>query len=104
MAGTTFIDNQTVIYASWLNQVNDAIYNGNFPATTSTFQDIVVDNATITNADITTLNFGSIGFGNNWTITTSASKLYFVYNGTNVASLDTSGNFIALSTTASATP
>ena len=28
MASTTFIDNQTIIYASWLNDVNDMTYNG----------------------------------------------------------------------------
>lgn len=28
MASTTFIDNQTIIEASWLNDVNDMTYNG----------------------------------------------------------------------------
>ena len=28
MASTTFIDNQTIIYASWLNDVNSLTYNG----------------------------------------------------------------------------
>jgi hypothetical protein len=28
MASTTFIDNQTIIYASWLNDVNNLTYNG----------------------------------------------------------------------------
>ena len=28
MASTTFIDNQTIIYASWLNDVNGMTYNG----------------------------------------------------------------------------
>lgn len=38
MASTTFIDNQTVIYAAWLNDVNNAVYNGNFvsPSITAT--------------------------------------------------------------------
>lgn len=38
MASTTFIDNQTIIYAEWLNQVNDAVFNGNFqsPSITAT--------------------------------------------------------------------
>ena len=31
MASTTFVDNQTVIYAAWLNDVNNAVYNGIFP-------------------------------------------------------------------------
>ena len=28
MSSTTFVDNQTIIYASWLNDVNDWTYNG----------------------------------------------------------------------------
>ena len=28
MASTTFIDNQTIIYAAWLNDVNNLTYNG----------------------------------------------------------------------------
>jgi hypothetical protein len=31
MASTTFIDNQTTIYAAWLNDVNTAVYTGVFP-------------------------------------------------------------------------
>jgi hypothetical protein len=36
MATTTFIDNQTVIYAAWLNDVNNAVYNGVFQSSTIT--------------------------------------------------------------------
>jgi hypothetical protein len=38
MASTTFLDNQTVIYAAWLNDVNNAVYNGIFvsPSITAT--------------------------------------------------------------------
>jgi hypothetical protein len=32
MASTTFIDQQTIIYADWLNDVNNAVYNGVFAA------------------------------------------------------------------------
>ena len=40
-----------------------------------------------------------------WNVTPSGTKLYFNYNGTNVASLDSSGNFIALNNvTAYGTP
>jgi hypothetical protein len=31
MASTTFIDNQTTIFADWLNDVNSAVYSGTFP-------------------------------------------------------------------------
>lgn len=36
MASTTFIDNQTVIYAAWLNDVNNAVYNGVFQSSSIT--------------------------------------------------------------------
>jgi len=40
-----------------------------------------------------------------WAITPTGTKLYFAYNGTNVGSLDSSGNFIALgNVTAYGTP
>ena len=32
MASTTFIDQQTIIYAAWLNDVNNTVYNGVFQA------------------------------------------------------------------------
>lgn len=32
----------------------------------------------------------------NFTIVQSGTKLYFTYNGTNIASLDSSGNFVTL--------
>lgn len=36
MASTTFIDNQTTIYAAWLNDVNSAVYNGIFQSSSIT--------------------------------------------------------------------
>jgi len=38
-----------------------------------------------------------------WAITPSGTKLYFSYNGTNVASMDSSGNFKSLLTVAAGT-
>lgn len=38
-----------------------------------------------------------------WAVTPTGTKLYFSYNGTNVASLDSSGNFKALLTTEAGT-
>jgi len=38
---------------------------------------------------------GSIANTGGWAVTPSGTKLYFSYNGTNVGSLDSSGNFIA---------
>ena len=41
MASTTFVDNQTVIYAAWLNDVNNAVYNGNFVSSTLTATNMI---------------------------------------------------------------
>lgn len=47
---------------------------------------------------------GNLSFGA-WSVAPSGTKLYFKYNGTNVGSLDSSGNFIALgNVTAYGTP
>jgi len=42
----------------------------------------------------TTGSSGSVANSGGWSITPSGTKLYFNYNGTNVGSLDSSGNFI----------
>ena len=31
MSSTTFTDGQSIIYSSWLNDVNTAVYSGTFP-------------------------------------------------------------------------
>lgn len=96
MASTTFIDQQTIIYAAWLNDVNNAVYNGIFPNGVLNVTTVNTTNLVATNATIGTFSPTSINLPNSWSINTTASKLYFTYNGTNVASIDTSGNFIAL--------
>ena len=45
----------------------------------------------------------SIANSGGWAITPSGTKLYISYNGTNVASIDSSGNFKALLTVAAGT-
>jgi hypothetical protein len=92
MASTTFTDGQSVIYSSWLNDVNNTVYNGNFQATAINPTTVNCTNLNATNATITNL---TATFGN-FTIVPSGTKLYFQYNGTNIASLDSSGNFITL--------
>ena len=58
-----------------------------------------------TAASLTAAVSQSIANAGGWNITPNGNKLYFNYNGTNVASLDSSGNFIALSNvTAYGTP
>ena len=63
---------------------------------TSTSTNLTSTNATATNLTATNLTVGNVSYPSGWSIVPSGSKLYFSYNGTNVASLDTSGNFIAL--------
>lgn len=45
MASTTFIDNQTVIYAAWLNDVNNAVYNGIFSSSSITATNMICTGA-----------------------------------------------------------
>jgi hypothetical protein len=92
MASTTFIDQQTVILASWLNDVNNTVYNGNFPngtinPTTVNCTTLFATNATITNL---TSSYG------NFTITPVGTKLFIAYSGTDLMSIDSSGNVRAL--------
>jgi hypothetical protein len=48
---------------------------------------------------------GSITNAGGWSITPTGTKLFFNYNGTNVGSLDSSGNFIVIgNVTAYGTP
>jgi len=108
MSSTTFIDGQTTIYASWLNDVNSGIYLGTFPngvlnPTTINATNATITNATITNLAITNFTPISINLPNNWSINTTSSELYFTYNGTNVASIDTSGNLRVLGSTITGT-
>jgi hypothetical protein len=89
MASTTFIDQQTVIYAAWLNDVNNAVYNGSFPNGILNVTTLNATNATITNL---TATIGTLNLTNDWQIVAGASTLQFINNGTTVATLDTSGN------------
>jgi hypothetical protein len=69
-----------------------------------------VDAISISNAQVvtfanpittnTTGSAGSIANTGGWAITPSSTKLIFSYNGTNVASMDSSGNFKSLLTVA----
>jgi hypothetical protein len=54
MASTTFIDQQTVIYADWLNDTNNAVYNGVFAATTISPTNIVC-NGSVSGTGFTSL-------------------------------------------------
>jgi len=72
-----------------------------------------VDAISISNAQVvtfanpittnTTGSAGSIANTGGWAITPSGTKLFFSYNGTNVSSMDSSGNFKSLLTVAAGT-
>lgn len=63
-----------------------------FTAATGAQIAAAIGTTTVTNATNATQITNSGG----WNITPSGSKLYFSYAGTNVASLDTTGNFVSL--------
>jgi hypothetical protein len=63
-----------------------------FTAATGAQIAAAISTTTVTNATNATQITNSGG----WNITPSGSKLYFSYAGTNVASLDTTGNFVSL--------
>jgi hypothetical protein len=72
-----------------------------FTAATAAQTVAVIGTTAVTNAT----NATQITNTGGWNVTPSGTKLYFNYNGTNVASLDSSGNLITLgSHTAGGTP
>lgn len=68
--------------------------NGTSAYTAATAAQIVA--AISTTAVINATNSTNITNSGGWSVTPSGTKLYFNYNGTNVASLDSSGNLITL--------
>jgi hypothetical protein len=67
---------------------------GTSPVTVASAADIVgqISTTAVTNATNATKIVNTGG----WNLTPSGTKLFFNYNGTNVASLDSSGNFVSL--------
>jgi hypothetical protein len=77
--------------------------NGTSAFTAATAAQVVsaIGSTSVTNAT----NATAITNAGNWSVTPSGTKLYFNYNGTNVASLDSSGNLVTLgSVSAGGTP
>jgi hypothetical protein len=58
--------------------------------------DIINAVSYVTGVQNITGSAGSIANTGGWNVTPTGTKLYFNYNGTNVGSLDSSGNFIVL--------
>ena len=108
MASTTFVDNQTVIYASWLNDVNAVAYNGTFIASIVTPSNLVC-NGTVSGSGFTSLvanvlasppAIGSAVPAAGSFTTLSSNSLSLVnplaatYGGTGLSSPGTSGNVL----------
>jgi hypothetical protein len=114
MASTTFTDNQTVIYASWLNDVNSVVYNGTFVASVVTPSNLVcngtvsgtgftslvanvlasppaIGNAVPAAGSFTTLSSSGLATLNSLNLTTALGA---AYGGTGLTSPGTSGNVL----------
>jgi len=108
MASTTFVDNSSIIYASWLNDVNSAVYNGTFISSTISPTNIVCNGSVsgtgfsgLVNNTLTAP--GAIGNGtpNTGAFTTlSATTLSLTnalgraYGGTGLTTAGTAGNVL----------
>ena len=102
MASTNFVDNSTVIYAAWLNDVNNAVYNGIFAASSISPANLVC-NGSVSGSGFTglvnnTLSApGAIGSATPntgaFTTLTLTNKLAVAQGGTGLATL-TANNVI----------
>lgn len=77
-------------------QTGVSVTNGTKVILVSNGTDIVNAVSYISSVQNITGSAGSIANAGGWNVTPSGTKLYFNYNGTNVASLDSSGNLITL--------
>ena len=72
---------------------------------TGTAAGLTVGSATTATTATTATSAAAITNSGGWSVTPSGTKLYFNYNGTNVASIDSSGNFTTIANvTAYGTP
>ncbi len=84
MASTTFIDGATVIYASWLNDVNNLTYLGTLPASDLTVSGTIT--VPVVKSSATTMTVGTVAGG---------GTLDLQSNGTTVATITSSGMNVA---------
>jgi hypothetical protein len=102
MASTTFIDQQTIIYAAWLNDANNAVYNGIFAASSISPANLVC-NGSVSGTGFTNLVNNGLSapgpIGNAtpntgaFTTLTLTNKLAVAQGGTGLATL-TANNVI----------
>ena len=109
MASTNFVDNSTVIYAAWLNDVNNAVYNGIFAASSISPANLVC-NGSVSGTGFTGLvnntlsSPGAIGSGTPNTgkfttlqatsLTGLTTPLSVGQGGTGLSAVGTSGNVL----------
>jgi hypothetical protein len=103
MATTTFVDNTSIIYATWLNDVNSAVYNGTFISPTITPANIVCNGSVSGTGFIGLVNNtlsapGTIGSGtpNTGAFTTlsASTPLGIASGGTALSSAGSAGNVL----------
>jgi len=109
MASTTFIDQQTIIYADWLNDVNNAVYNGIFAASSISPSNLVC-NGSVSGTGFTGLvdNVlsapGAIGSGTPntgaFTTLTASTPIGVASGGTGSSSLTANAVLIGAGTSA----
>ena len=113
MASTTFVDNSSIIYASWLNDVNSAVYNGTFISSTITPTNIVCNGSVsgtgfsgLVNNTLTSP--GAIGNGTPntgaFTTLTLTNALGVSYGGTGTTTSTGSGATVRATSPALVTP
>ena len=85
---------QVTVKVSGLTGVS--VTNGTKVILVSNGTDIINATSYISSVQNITGSAGSIANAGGWNVTPTGTKLYFNYNGTNVGSLDSSGNFIVL--------
>lgn len=100
VATTAFVNNKVGALGTMAaqNAVSVAITGGSIG-------NAIITLATISNSTIANTTIDQVTMSGGWSIVPSGTKLYFRYNGNNVASLDSAGNFISnQNTTAFGTP
>lgn len=60
---TNFINYETTIYAQWLNDVNNLVYNGNFQSPTVNVYNLIGQNGSIANLSVASLTNASLTNG-----------------------------------------
>jgi hypothetical protein len=60
---TNFINYETTIYAQWLNDVNNLVYNGNFQSPTVNIYNLIGQTGSIANLSVASLTNASLTNG-----------------------------------------